>query len=392
MTGSGLLGITGKIRIELTGACPEDCLTYLTRQGIRFRDYEKKDPLTATVTLGLRDLGQAQAAAKKTMCELKIISVSGIVPGLRAMGLRCLYPLVLALLVLLVFWLQTHILFFEVEGNTTIPAERILAVLEDNGIGFWTSTRNLKINLLKNQVLADIPELEFITINTQGPFATVLVRQRHEKPETKKNSAPANLIAAKGGIIEAVTVTGGSAQVKAGDVVTRGQLLISGVTNLDKILLLSRGEGEVTARTFIRKTAVLGNTQNQKQYTGRERTCFSITFGKNTINFYKTSGISYDNYDRMTVRKPLTLPGGYTLPVSVNVISLREYTLCQVPLDETSAEVLLSEAVCRDTQESLLAGMILETRTRLRQDANAFYLSGILECREDIGQLVEIQD
>lgn len=392
MTGSGLLGMSGKVRISLTGACPEDCLNHMTRQGIRFRDYEKKDPLTAEVTLGLRDLTLVQISAKKSMCDLKIIWVSGLVPSLRGMGLRSLYPLVLGIIVLLVFWLQTHILFFEVTGNTTIPAERILEVLEDNGIGFWTSTRNLEINLLKNQVLADIPELEFITINTQGPFATVLVRQRNEKPKNMNASAPANLVAAKEGIIEAVTVTGGSAQVKPGDVVTRGQLLISGVTNLDKILLLTRGEGEVIARTFIRKTALLGNTQSKKQYTGREKTYFSITFGKNTINFYKTSGISYDNYDRMTVRKPLTLPGGYTLPVSVNVISIREYTLCQVPLDETSAEAQLSEAVRRDTQEGLLGGMILETRTRLEQDGDAFYLSGILECREDIGQLVEIQD
>lgn len=392
MTGHRLLGITGKVRIELTGACPEDCLSLLASQGIRFRDYEKKDPLTAEITLGRRNLTAAEKAAKKAMCQFQVISSSGVVPTAESMGRRLIYPVVLGLLVVLVLWMQGHIFFFRVLGNEVIPSERILAVLEENGIGFWTSTKGLELNWMKNQLLAQIPELEFITINTEGPLATVLVRERQEKPEEIAAQAPANVIAAKGGIVERITPTGGTPQVKPGDVVTRGQMLISGVTNLDKTLLLTRGSGEITARTFLRKTAVMGNTRLKKQYTGREKNCFSITFGKNTINFYETSRILYDNYDRMTERKPLTLPGGYTLPVSLNFIAFREYTLSQIPLGESEAQEQLTEAICRDTLENLSAGMILETRTRLEQDGDVFSLGGILECREDIGQLVEIQD
>lgn len=364
----------------------------MTAQGIRFRDYHKTDMLTAELLVALADLKQVQVCAKKTMCEMEIVKISGLLPGLRAMGPRLGYLLALFLLVLLVFWLQKHIFFLEVEGNESIPEEKIIEILEENGIGFFTSTEELDMNLLKNEILAQIPELGWITINTEGPIATVLVRQREEKPAVSAHSGPANVVAVKSGIIEHVTVTGGTSQVKNGDVVTAGQLLISGVTNLDKTLLLTRAEGEVTARTYARKTAILSDSILEKRYTGREEIKFSVTFGKNTINFYKTSGISYDNYDKMTVRKTLTLPGGYVLPLTVTKTILREYETVNCPLDAQRAESLLSDAVEQDTAGKLLAGMILDLRLHLRQEEGLYTVSGIVECREEIGVSVEITD
>ena len=384
--------MTGKVRVKITGACPEDCLTRITGQGIRFRDYVKKDVLTAEFTLALSDLKDLEAAAKKTMCEVEVLKIYGCLPSLRAMGPRLAYLGLLVGVVLLVFWIQGHIFFLEVEGNTTIPEEEILRILEGNGIGFWTRADELEMNLLKNQILSEIPELGWITINNEGPMATVVVRQREEKPVASEDVAPANILSNQSGVIEDVTVTGGTAQVKKGDVVTAGQLLISGVTNLDKTLLLTRAEGEVIARTFGRKTAVLLDSVTEKCYTGRETTGISVTFGKNTINFYKTSGISYDNYDKMTVRKTLTLPGGYELPLCLTIATFREYETVLVPMEEDAAQVLLTEGVRRDTEGKLSAGMILDMRLRMQQSEALYTMTGIVECRENIGVSVEIKD
>lgn len=386
------MGMGGKVRIRITGACPEDCLYRMTMEGIRFRDYCKTDMLTAELTVPLRDLNTATSCAKKTMCEMKILGISGLFPGLKAMGTRIGYLFVLVFLLILVFWIQGHIFFLEVEGNTTISDEEILQILEESGVGFFTKTSEIDLNVLKNEILGQIPRLGWITINTEGPIATVMVREREEKPVAVENQAPGNVLAAKGGIIEDVTVTGGTAQVRLGDVVTEGQLLISGVTNLDKTLLLSHAEGEVTARTFTRKKAILEESIQEKSYTGEEITRFSITFGKKTINLYKTSGISYDNYDKMTVRKTLTLPGDYALPVTVTVTVFREYEQAEKLLAEQDAEEFLEEAVRRDMEAKLSAGMILDLHLQCKMQEGLYVGSGIAECREDIGVSVEIKE
>ena len=392
MTGPRFLGLRGTITLRIIGACPEEFLMRLVNSGVRFRNYRKEDELTAYLVIPAEKLSTARAAAKKTMCQLEIAGVSGLIPGIRAMGLRILMPIWLVLLTLGVFWLQGHMLFFRVEGNTTLPDLMILDALEQCGVGFFTPEDQVDLNLLKNQMISRLPELSFLTINHHGPIAQVVVREREEKPILAGSAAPANILAAKDGLITSVTATGGSQVIRPGDFVTKGQLLISGVTNLDKTLMISRAEGEVYARTWNATNAVTADELAYKRRTGRETRVFAVTFGKKKIKFYKTSGISYGNYDKMTTEKPLTLPGGYTLPASLTVTVFREYTVESMPVDKAAAEDLLEQCVRQQLLGSMTAGSIQNVRQRVRQENGCYRLSGMAECQEEIGTVVEIKD
>ena len=88
----------------------------------------------------------------------------------------------------------------------------------------------------------------------------------------------------------------------------------------------------------------------EKIYTGRETVGYSITIGKKTLNFYKTSGISYDNYDKIMESSVLTLPGGYAFPVSVTKICFREYTLQPVGWTEEEIQAQLERAALAQIQ------------------------------------------
>ena len=302
-------GLRGTVRLRVTGACPEDILTGLAAAGVRFRDYRREDDLTACLTISGEALREARQIGKKTMCQIEVVETSGMLPTLQAMGWRLLLPVWLGLLTVFVFWLQGHTLFFRVSGNTTIPDQVILETLESCGVGFFTPMDSIDLNLLKNRMLSQLPNLRFVTVNTHGGVAEVIVREREEKPVISGSAAPANILAAKDGLITSVTVTGGTPEVRPGDLVTKGEVLVSGVTNLDKTVMVTRAEGEVYARTWNPVEAVLPEEMTYKQATGRETRVFAVTFGKKQINFYKTSGISYGNYDKMTTVKPLTLPG-----------------------------------------------------------------------------------
>jgi hypothetical protein len=136
----------------------------------------------------------------------------------------------------------------------------------------------------------------------------------------------------------------------------------------------------------------LPNTETKKVYTGEKTRKFSLTFGKNTINFYKTSGISYPNYDKMTVRRTLTLPGGYVLPVAVTVTTFLAYDPVELPLEETRAEALLRASIQGQLQQELRAGYEVSEQLSLGAEDSIYRLSGVVECQEEIGTVVEIQD
>lgn len=392
MTGHRLLGLTGTVTVEITGACPEDCLSRMALAGIRFRGFRKTDELSIQVTIAVQDISAVRICAKKTMCNMEIHGIQGLVPRLRSMGLRILYLPVLLSLLLVVLWLQSHIWFFSVSGNKTVPTEQILWVLEENGIGFWTRTEALDTNTIKNQVLEDLPALGWITINTEGGLAQVVVRERTERPVISRDSAPANVIAKKSGVITELEVTGGTPQVKSGDIVKDGDLLISGISDLDKTMLLTRAEGEVYAYTWNRVSVAIPDTTMEKVYTGRETVRYCITIGKNTINFYKTSGISYDNYDKITESIQLALPGGYTFPVCITKITFREYETIAVPMEAEEAQRRMESALDNQLRLEMTAGNILTKKLKIIQSDDNFILSGVAECQEEIGITSVIKD
>lgn len=392
MNGVRFLGLAGTMTIELIGACPEECLSMAAKAGIRFRNYHQMDELSAQMTIAAADAAKMKKCARRSMCSMEVKTVSGLVPALLAMKLRVGMILASIGMILLVLWLQGHIWFVSVEGNQTVADEEILWALEEEGITFWTSLRDLDLNLIKNQVLAKVPELGWITINTEGGLANVIVREREEKPAIAGPSAPANIVAEKAGLVTEVITTGGTPQIRRGSIVTKDELLISGVTNLDKTMLLTRAEGEVYARTWTSHKAVTEAATMNKVYTGRKNRLFAITFGKKTIKFYKTSGISYEEYDKMSVKKSLTLPGEFILPISLTVTTLCEYETVPQPTDAALAESIMKHSLEAQTVREMEAGTILKQRYLMDCDDRSFSMTGLFECQEEIGTVVEITD
>ncbi len=392
MTGNALRGLRGWALIKVTGAATEDFLNLLSDAEIPFRRLEVLDDVTIRLLIPANNISDGRRFGKKTVCTVQVLRVSGMVPFFRAMGIRLLYPLVLAGMAAFVFWLQGHIWFLTVSGNETVPREMILRTLEEEGVTFWTAEKELDLNLVKNRVLARLPELSWITVNTGGGRAEVVVRERQEKPVLQRDAAPANLVAKRGGLILSVDAVRGSPQVQPGALVEEGELLISGVTSLDRILLLTRAEGEVYARTWREIRAALPNIAGEKRFTGRSKARYSVTLGKKTINFFKNSGISYDVYDKIRETRNLTLPGGKAFPVSVTKTVYREYTLLPGEELPETEEADVSGRVLAQIAGELTAGTILKTRLTPEYRPDGLLLLGTAECREEIGRISEIKE
>ena len=90
--------------------------------------------------------------------------------------------------------------------------------------------------------------------------------------------------------------------------------------------------------------------------------------------------------DKMIKTTPLTLPGGFVLPVSVETATLREYTLTQVPLSQSEAEALLDRRARLRIQGELTAGEIRSVTATITKERGSFLYRGELYCRELISR------
>ena len=126
--------LAGWCRIRITGASPQWILSALATRRIAFREFRKTDDFTAELRILKRDLPAAYAAAQRSMCDLELMQCGGFAATFAWVKKRPLFPLLLALAILMGTSLPRFVWFYEGTGNERVPAQKILRELDALGV------------------------------------------------------------------------------------------------------------------------------------------------------------------------------------------------------------------------------------------------------------------
>ena len=383
--------LQGQVRIRVEAPFPERVINLCSSQNLAFWDLRWESEQAFCCTLSRRDYRRLRGAAEKLACTIQVEKQTGVPFAWRRFRRRRVLLGGTAACAALLVWSSFFILDFRVEGNERIPDEKILRVLERNGVRLGTYAFSIQGPDLRNHVLLELPELSWITVNVSGFCARVQVRERIPMPELADNAAPTNLVAAKDGLVLRVETLSGEKKVLPGTTVERGQLLISGVSDTDTVgARLAPGTGRVWARTWYSLETRIPLTVHKKVYTGREKSGWSLTVGDRRLKFYGNPSQNGEHYDKISVKKQLSLLG-ITLPVFLEREVFRFY--------ETQSALLTAAAAQARGEQILKAALKAqmeadgEVRSELcaaREVQGVLYVTLKAECREQIGRSVPI--
>lgn len=391
--------LRGSLLIQVTGAFPERFLNLCAQGGVSFWAPELPDQHTLRLRIARQELKHTEQLARRVACEITVVDRRGLPHFLHRFRRRYALLLGLALALCTVAVLSRFILTVEVSGNETVPTQRILEELKQLGVRPGAYGPSIDQNLVCNQALLALDELSWMAVNLHGTRAEVLVAERTPKPRVVDESIPTHVVSDAAGIITRMQVLNGQAKFQVGDTVVEGDILISGVMDLeepqystvDMGTLTVRAEGSVQARTWRTLTAVIPLEAAIKTYTGQETVHRSLTFFSHRLQFYKNGGISYERYDKIAQSHCMTLPGVGQLPIALTKVTLREYTLSDAPIDPTAAEQLLRQRL--ETQlDRLMAprdGQVVCTEFSSSQQEGLLTVTLTAECSEQIGKIVE---
>lgn len=110
----------------------------------------------------------------------------------------------------------------------------ILSALEAAGVERGMATARADTDDLQKQLMAACADYSFIGVRRQGVRLLVEASPEVPAPQLYALNRARDLVAARDGVIESVTVHSGAACVKPGDTVRRGQLLIRGEEDKSK--------------------------------------------------------------------------------------------------------------------------------------------------------------
>lgn len=383
--------LRGQVRLRVECAFPERVLNLCGVRDLAFWDLEWENAAAFTCRMSRRDFHTLSRAAERLECTLTVVGREGAPFFLGRFRHRQALVVGMVGLGLGLFLGSFFVWDYQITGNETVPEERILRALEQCGVGIGSFGLALDGEDIRNQVLLEIPELSWVAVNVSGCRAEVQVRERVEPPELLDETTPSNVVARRSGLVLEIRDWNGMAAVQPGTAVTEGQLLISGVEDLDTLgARVLAGMGSVQARTWHTLTTQIPLAGLEKRYTGRETGTAALVFGRHRIKFFSNGSIEGGNYDKITTRSPWSLLG-VPLPVTWVRERYRFYETVPAELDPARAEAM-GERILTEQLEALVApyGTVTSTlcTSRLRGDALEVTLSA--ECVEEIGRSVPI--
>ena len=128
------------------------------------------------------------------------------------------------------FFSQRVVWRIDIIGNTSVSKEEIIKELESAGLNLGTYIPNIDYDILHNKVLLNSEALAWLSVNINGNVANVVVKEK-EKTSEAKEKLYTNIVAKSDGYIDSIVVMCGKKEVKIGDVVKKGDILISGITD-----------------------------------------------------------------------------------------------------------------------------------------------------------------
>ena len=387
--------IRGMVCVRLTGLFPERIINLCAQAGIDFWAMEWLDEHTVRFTTRRYTLGLLEELAVKAGCEVERESSRGLPDFLGRFRTRYAFLAGLAFALCAVSFLSRFVLTVEVSGNEQVPAAVILSQLRRLGVRPGAYGPALDRKQLAQEALVELKDLSWMAINLHGTRVEVIVREAVKEPERIDETGWFDIVAQADGIITHVEPEQGDAAVGDGDVVARGDVLISGTVTLEPPLYSdvptryyqTHARGRVWARTWRTLAAAIPVETEVKEYTGAEKSVWSVNFFGQRMKIFGNTGISWPMYDKITTVHQTALPNGDALPVSITCETFREYRAKNVQVDQSAAQALLEEQLLKQ-----LAGLIGEdgqvesTRFDVRLSGGQMEVSLTAQCLEEIGR------
>lgn len=376
--------ISGYVSFEVVGGYPEKFINLSVKNNINFWNLKRvgadfKGQIKASEYKNLHSLARA-ANSKIKICKkhglpfflFKHRKRWGIVAGL-SVFLAFLYICSL------------YIWNIKIIGNNELQSKEIMDTLYSSGLSVGALKSRINPSEIEEFTMSKFDKISWMSVNIKGTAVNVEIREKLEKPEMPKNGEPCNIVAAQDGQIERMETYRGTAVIGSGEVVTKGQLLISGVSenpNAENQFLCA--EGKVFAKTTEKIVERIPFCGVKAEDTGKLIKKVRIKLFGLEVPLWNRSKCN-DNF-----RKEIYLDScnifGIDLPIEIYKEFLYEQNICGYTLSEEEARSQAQEQINEKEKEYFKCANILEKSAKETKTDDEYILEIVYICVKDIAK------
>ena len=341
------------LRLRVEGAYPERLLQRCLTRGARFARVRRSGPRTLILETDAHSAEIVLALCKRYGLNHRVLRHGGLSALLQ--GLRCRWTLALGLILCaaLCWSFLSRIWRIDVSFTGSVPGSEaaLRRCIAEQGVRPGMAASAVDAERLQKRLLAEAGDYSFIGVRVQGVRLLVEASPEVPAPEVYEISRARDLVAARDGVVESVTVHSGEASVKAGETVRMGQTLIRGEEDRSKeetnpVAAL----GEVIARCWYEGSAQAPLEKRIVTPTGRSETeCCLALLG------FSAPITECEGYASETLDEEILPVVGLFLPLEVVRTTHSEVEERRENVDEAALEATLTALARAELQAKLTA-------------------------------------
>lgn len=345
----------GLVFVEFRGTSPERFFNVCRSRNIPLYDICTHETEKGTVTVAkikLRDYRKVRSVAKKSHCIPYIKKRIGLPFLLNKYRKRVVF-FAGAVYCLWLMWLLSRFVWdISVTGGFVHTEEEMLAYLRENHVVCGMRRENIDCAEIERQLRIDYPDIGWVSAELKGTKLFLRLAETDMPSMQEEVEGPVHLVATADGIVERIVCRNGTPLVKEGDVVRAGDILVSGVISVvgDNDTLVNRyavtADADIFLKTVKQYEHSFPRKIEEKEFTGEEKTGYTISFGNQKI-FSHMPSHSYANYAIITEETVLSLHEHFPLPFRIQKTVTSEYIPQEREYTEEEANALAEQAMER---------------------------------------------
>ena len=374
----------GYVTVRLRGPGLERLLNNMVERDILLQGVQRLTGDVMIIRLKVKDFYRLRLLLWGTQINVSILDKHGAPFLFGRFRLRVFLAVGLMLSLLFVMYLSNFIWFIEVTGNQTLPIEALKATVEELGLRTGVVRSTIEPSTIEGELLKRFPILAWAQVRIKGVKVDIFLTERDGVEQ--QHAGPGHVYAATDGVVTEILVLRGTAQVRDGSTVRKGDLLISG-EYYDALGQKQFGaaQGVVKARVWYEGIGEEALSRWDPLPTGIRHRQYAITIGSITIPI----GPSYPRETHLQSEKKWHLSLGRALvPLSLGRIDYHEveYIKALIPREEAEKraydlawESLLEQGVRKE--------QVLKERQTVdfMADGDGIRVEVLVEVLDDIG-------
>lgn len=379
--------LRGYVDFSVSGKYPERFMNSAFKSGVQIWSQKSKSGRLEG-KMYASDYKRSRGKARNTGVRLRVLKKHGlpffVFRNKKRSGLLAGAAVFFTILVMMSSFVWT----VKIEGVTSVSQNDIRELLRECGVYEGAKISDIDVQWTKRQLSHKYPMITWSAVNIYGSSVDVIVKEGQEKKQTDI-STPGDIVAKKDGFIISMETRDGANQVKPGESVLEGQLLVSSAMELEGMdTRFVRAQSKIMAQTseivqFYSYTSVdyIKSLGEASERLGGK--FFGITFPLTVCH------LRQGYWTGITEERDLEL-NGVVLPIGIIIQKNYPYTVEKVERTEemTDKALTIKEALYEtfNMQEAVITG-----RTVYEEEEEGMVIrKNAYSCIEDIAETKEL--